>query len=280
MSQSSKSAYFQAVKAAGVPLEQHYREYTTEQLKAIADQHGIAVTEPAPATPAPPAREDDIAEVKEQIAGLGDVISKLAALMAQQIAPAPKEAGQLPQKIAPSQPAPVRRGAMLDPREHAGVTLNTHAVDEVLRVDEQGNQWYQNEVNKPGYAKPRGRRVLRDMAPDTVKQTITTSDGYTETFEIPGDPAHSRSIEAKVTLPSYQTGIFKAPGMPFKIHIYQNARGFDYDDVNNYYGAADLVPDTIKRTYVSSDLCYDIQTTIRAINDEYRERVLQKETLR
>jgi hypothetical protein len=68
--------------------------------------------------------------------------------------------------------------------------------------------------------------------------------------------------------------------MPFKIHVYQGNRGFDWDDVIAYYGSVDLVPDTIKRTYVSSDLCWDMSTTIRAINDEYRERVLKQGALR
>lgn len=164
--------------------------------------------------------------------------------------------------------------------EHAGVTLNTHADDEPVRVDEAGNKWFRNEVTKPGFPKPRGRRVLRSMDEGTVLETIKVAGGYTETFEIPGDPKNAKPIEIKVTLPSYQTGIYKAPNMPFKIHTYQGVRAFDWDDVIAYYGAQDLVPSTIKRTYVSSDLCWDIQTTIRAIEDEYRERVLKKESVR
>ena len=31
-----------------------------------------------------------------------------------------------------------------------------------------------------------------------------------------------------------------------------------------------MVPDEIKRTYVGNDLCYDIRTTIRAIQAAYR----------
>lgn len=279
MSQSSKAAYYQAIKAAGVPLDRHYRDFTTDELKALAAENGVAVEVAEPRTA--PTRPDEMTEIKEQISGLSDVVGKLAALVVAQAAPAPqpkqveppaqKEAGQLPRPAA----AP-----RLDPNEHAGVTLNTHREDEPIRVDEHGNLWYQNEVNKPGYAKPRGRRVLRAMDSGTVQETISVAGGYTETFEVPGDPAHAKPIEIKVTLPSYQTGIFKAPGMPFKIHTYQGARGFDWDDVNRYYGGADLVPDTIKRVYVSSDLCYDMTTTIRAVNDEYRERVLKKETVR
>ena len=290
MSQGSKSAAYRAVKAAGVQLDKHYREYTTEELQQLATDHGVALP-PTLVAAAAPARPDEMAEIKEQLAGFGDLLTKLATIVVQQQASEPQpeqprfpppaaeysSTGPLPQ---PEQPKVKPTPQGLDPMKHAGVTLNTHTPDEVIRVDEAGNQWYQNEVNKPGYAKPRGRRIYRDVETGTQEQTIKTKDGYTETFEIPGDPAHTRPLEVKITLPSYQTGIFKAPGMPFKIHIYQGNRGFDWDDVNRYYGGPDLVPDTIKRVYVSSDLCYDMQSTIRAINDEYRERVLKKETLR
>lgn len=276
MSQGSKSAYYQAVKGAGIKLDRHYREYSTDELRAIAEEHGLTVDVQADTIPA---RPDDLAEIREQIAGLGGMINQLAGIVARQArteAPPAKEATPVEQ---PAPQKPEIRPAVLDPKEHAGVTLNTHGEDEPIRVDEHGNIWYQNEVQKSGYPKPRGRRVLRDTDPGTVQETIRVGD-YTETFEIPGDPRHAKPIEIKVTLPSYQTGIYKAPGMPFKIHTYNGARGFDWDDVNRFYGGADLVPDTIKRTYVSSDLCYDITTVVRAINDEYRERVLKKEASR
>lgn len=290
MSQGSKSAYYKAVKAGGVELDKHYREYTTAELQSLAEAHGIDVDVP-PAPSPTPARPDDVAELRQQLSGLGDVIAKLAAIVVQQqAAPQPQqEQPKFPPPAAeysstgplaePPKPAVKPAPAGLDPMQHAGVTLNTHAPDEPIRIDEHGNQWFQNEVNKPGYAKPRGRRIYRDVETGTTTETIKVGN-YTETFEIPGDPSHTRPVEVKITLPSYQTGIYKAPGMPFKIHTYQGNRGFDWDDVNRFYGAADLVPDTIKRVYVSSDLCYDIQTTIRAINDEFRERVLKKETLR
>lgn len=285
MSQGSKSAHYQALKAAGVKLERHYREYTTDELAQLCEAAGVEVEVPEPAVRnAPPPKNDEIAEIKQQIAGLGSMISQLASIVASTPAPAPAPTRE-PEPAKPTRQAhrnePIpQKPTQPDPHEHAGVTLNTHAEDEPIRKDEHGNLWYQNEVNKPGYPKPRGRRVLRDMNPGTVTETIKVAGGYTETFEIPGDPTHAKPMEVKVTLPSYQTGIYKAPGMPFKIHTYQGARGFDWDDVNRFYGGADLVPSSIKRTYVSSDLCYDMTTTIRAIEDEYRERVLKKESIR
>ena len=284
MSQSGKSAYYKALKDQGVEFDRHYRDYTTEELKGAYDKLVAAAPDdaPLPAVPIPPAadvvppRSDELAELREQIGSLGQMLTQLAhivtrgpAVAAVQAAPAAK----------PQPPQPVKPKG-LDPLDHAGVTMNTHAADEPVRVDEFGNQWYRNEVNKPGFPKPRGRRVLRAMDSGTVQETIQVAGGYTETFEIPGDPLNAKPIEIKVTLPSYQTGIYKAPNMPFKIHTYQGVRGFDWDDINRYYGAADLVPSTIKHCYVSSDLCYDISTTIRAIEDEFRERVLKKESLR
>ena len=49
----------------------------------------------------------------------------------------------------------------IDENEMAGQRLNTHTGDEPLRIDENGLVWYQEEVRKPAYPKPRGRRVLR-----------------------------------------------------------------------------------------------------------------------
>ena len=77
--------------------------------------------------------------------------------------------------------------------------------------------------------------------------------------------------EVKITLPSYQVGVFLDPRFPFKIHTYNGAQGFDLFDIQKYYGGSDLVPSEIKRVYVSNDLCYDIRTTIRAIQNEARE---------
>ena len=47
--------------------------------------------------------------------------------------------------------------------------------------------------------------------------------------------------------------------MPFKIHTYQGVRGFDWDDINRYYGAADLVPSTIKHCFSASCLCFSLR---------------------
>lgn len=268
MAQATKAAYYGALKGVGVEFEKHYRDYTTEELRqgweAYAEAHGLPLVpdgaEEESDLPGP--REDSAAELKEQIAQLTSLIGGLAQEVSSLKAPKP---------VPTEHP---REVSELDPSQHAGATLNTPSDEGVIKVDEHGNQWYQIEVPKPGYPKPRGRRVLRYNDPGVRTEKIKVGD-YEETFEVAGDGSRSVPAEIKITLPSYQTGIFKAPNMPFKIHTYNGVRGFDLEDVQAYFGGNDLVPDTVKRTYVSNDLCYDITTTIRTIEDEYRLRVLK-----
>jgi len=96
---------------------------------------------------------------------------------------------------------------------------------------------------------------------------------YIETFEVAG--SEQRSGEVKITMPSYQVGVFLDPRFPFKIHTYNGLRGFDLFDVQKFYGGGDLVPPSIKRVYIANDLCYDIRTTIRAVEEEYRQSQLK-----
>lgn len=312
MAHAEKSRYYRALKNAGVEFDKHYRMYTTAELKeaygVLAEQKGWPAELDAPPSetdlpkpqaaptlpphpPAAPVADPGTAKLQKQIAELTNTVALLAQrtemqgdrrrptepepiiqqgapdLIMQRGAPEP-----IMKESAPEQHrSPTTQG--LDPDEHAGITLNTH-VYEPVEVDAAGNKWFQKEVRKPGYAKPRGRRVLREAEYESKKQKV--QDGrYTESFEVAGEPT-GRESEVKITLPSYQTGIYQAPNMPFKIHTYNGVRGFDLRDVQRYYGGSDLVPDTIKRCYVSTDLCFDITTTIRAIENEYRERVLKK----
>lgn len=156
-----------------------------------------------------------------------------------------------------------------DPEEMAGARQNTKAPDEPIRVDpDTGFIWFQEEVQKKGYAAPRGRRVLKYNDPGTREETVV--DGkFRETFEVGGD----RSIpsEVKITLPSYQVGIYKDPRHPFKTHVYNGNVGFDLFEVENYYGGADMIPEDVKRVYVGSSLCYDIRTVVRNIETTYRQ---------
>ena len=145
--------------------------------------------------------------------------------------------------------------------------------EDPVRIDEEnGITWYREEVRKPAYPKPRARRVLKYI--DTGSETRTVQDGrFLESFEVPG--MERRQAEVKITMPSFQVGVYKDRRFPFKIHVYNEVRGFDLFEVQQFYGGADLVPSEIKRMYVANDLCYDIRTTIRAIEAEYRRNQLK-----
>ena len=154
-----------------------------------------------------------------------------------------------------------------------GQRLNSKAEDEPIRVDpDTGRTWFQEEVLKPGFPKPRGRRVLQYT--DTGSKTVTAKNGdYMESFEVAGDEV-GRTAEVKITMPSYQVGICKDPRFPFKIHTYNGNEGFDLFEVQEFYGGSELVPSEIGRKYVENVLCYDIRTTVRAIQSEFRQMQL------
>lgn len=281
MSQSEKAVYYKALKQAGVTFPKHYREYSTEEFKtaweALAAEQGLdPVLSVPPPKDAPPPREDEVALLRQQMASVVDVVESLAKMVSGEQR---REEQHPPRMSTKPEPQQGRQEVKefrhdIDPKMNAGVTQNTHLGEEILRVDEHGNKWFQEEVKKPDYPRRRARRVLRYMDPGVKKESIKVGD-YFEEFEVAGDAASAVPKEIRVTLPAYQVGIYQPPNMPFKVHTYQGTRGFDLRDVQKYYGGSDLVPASIKRCYVSSDLCYDITTTIRAIEDEYRERVLK-----
>lgn len=219
MSQTEKAALYNELKAAGVTLDRHYREYSTSELAAAVSK---LRTEPGYVPPAPPTPP-------------------------------------VPQFAATSQDT------------HAGQHAYQDS-EEPLRVDEAGRIWYREEVRKPAYPKPRARRVLRYI--DSGVSTKTVSNGrYLETFEEAG--SEHREAEVRITVPSFQVGVYKDPSFPFRVHVYNDQRGFDLFDVQEFFGGADLVPAGILRVYISSDLCYDMRTTIRAIETAYRDLQLK-----
>lgn len=239
MSHTEKSFYYQRLKSAGWEPEKHYREYTTEDLEAAVAfmvQNGQLEPQPYP----------------------GDSV----------IQPQPTTSGRTEAEVKPppAAPAPARP----DLGEMAGERLNTKHEEEVLRIDDAGRHWLQEEVKKPAFPKPRGRRVLRYQDPGVVEQTTRVGE-YTETFEVAGDPKNAIPSEIKITLPSYQVGMYRSRKYPFKVITYGGKEGFDRQEVEAYYGGAELVPATAKRTYVQNVLCYDMRSVIRAIQEEYRQ---------
>jgi hypothetical protein len=243
MGQSERAGYYQALKKAGVQFDKHYRDYSTEELKAAFDKlQAGQPSPPPPPEPSPP----PVPNADDQRWG-----------------------GPVEPELPPQPTAPL---AERDPNEFAGARLNTQLPDEPIRVDEEGRIWYQEEVLKKGYAAPRGRRVLRTNDAATRKETVQAGQ-FTETFEVAGE-GPLQATEIKITLPSYQEGIYKDPRYPFKIHTYNGVQGFDFEEVARYYGGVDLVPEEIRRVYVENVLCYDMRTTIRTIQQEFRQQQL------
>ena len=239
----SRSELWHSLKEAGL-TDRPYVNYKTPELQALYDQNialsGVVNPELYPEVPVLEAAE-----------------TRLAA--------------------APEPPTRYSPPVVVLPDTVAGLRTNTHSLDEPLRVDENGILWFQDEVRKPAFPKPRGRRVLKYDDPG-VKTVKVKSGQFTESFEMPGDGV-GRPSEARITMPSYQVGIYKDPRLPFKIAVYNDQRGFDLFEVQKYYGGRDLVPSDIKRVYIENVLCYDIRTVVRAIETEYRERVLKRGAL-
>lgn len=217
------------------PPEKHYREYTESELEKLLTDAGV------------------------------DIEASLTAQAEATVIDEPFPDLELPDMPEPQRMTP--RAA--DPNELPSQRLNSKDADEIIRVDEQGKQWIQEEVRKPAYPKPRGRRVLKYIETGTKVETIQNGE-YVESFEVAGEEA-GRPAEVKITLPSYQVGIYKDPRFPFKIHTYDGREGFDLADVEIFYGGPELIPATIKRVYVENVLCYDIRSVVRTISAEHRQ---------
>lgn len=246
MSQAEKSAYYRELKEAGVAFSRPYREYTTDELRAAVLKLRAQQPQPEPETPA---------EADWPMPDWNE----------------PEPAPRAEPKPAPKQPpAPPRTST---PREqYAAQRAYQPNEEQPLRTDpETGFIWYREEVQKPAFPKPRARRKLTYVDPGVKVQTAV-ADKFIESFEVAGN--ENRTGEVRITMPSYQVGVYKDPRYPFKIHVYNGTKGFDLFDVQKFYGGADLVPTDIKRMYVENDLCYDIRTVIRSIQSEYRDQQL------
>lgn len=143
---------------------------------------------------------------------------------------------------------------------------------EPIRTDATGRIWYQEEIQKSSLAKPRGYRVFREVGTGVKIQTIDAGDGYTETIEVAD--GSRKPLEVKVGIPTWQVGIYKDPQFPFRIVEYRSARGFYRQDVEEYFGGADVLPENVKTAYVGNLLCYPIREVVVAINREFNN--LQK----
>ncbi len=244
-------------KSTGVPLTTSYTQYTMEGLIAELQELGVdyshlfsSETKPTP-EPVEEAPQPDLDALK---AAYNAVVEE-------------PEPDTVPLDEPVKAQYPMNNQA--DPEELPSQRLNTALPDDVIRVDDEGRMWYQEEVQKPAYPKPRGRRVLKYVEHGVKTETVQNGE-YIETFEIAGE-GPGRPAEVKITLPSYQVGIYKDPRFPFKIHCYNGREGFALFEVHEFYGGAELVPEMCKRIYIENDLCYDIRSVIRAIQAEHRQ---------
>ncbi|QNN98095.1 hypothetical protein SEA_FEDE_47 [Microbacterium phage Fede] len=163
------------------------------------------------------------------------------------------------------------------PSRRAGLTFNSHGPDDVLRVDSSGKVWYRDEVPKPAIPLPRMRRKVKYVETGSKKVERRLADGHLdESFEVAGDGHEEREI--RVTLPSSQVGIYYDARLPFRIHVYNGRRGFDYMDVLRFYKGLDLVPVELTETmiYVGDDLVFDINKTRMVMERELRDAQLRR----
>ena len=215
MSQGDKSRLFQALKAAGVDFTKHYREYTTADLQKKHDElvaaGVIQLSHPsivdAPPVQSPPSERPGLPTAGEQ------PLDADAAAFFGYTPPEPEHTPPAAAAPAPEPPSSYTGVSERDPATFAGQHLNSKAPDEPLRTDEHGRIWYQEEVLKPATPRPRGRRVLDYVNTGTVTEQITLDDGTVETFEVAGKGTSRAQV--KITLPSYQVGIFKDPRFLF-----------------------------------------------------------------
>lgn len=271
MGHKEKSVYYQALKASDVELKP-YNQYKEAELAELA--LALVQRQKGPAPEVPPA---ELPEARDELGLAQEAEEKQAELpeppaeAMKMVDPSEVQAAARAQKEARSKRSNVNEDT------YAGLRQNTKQADEVIRVDDRGREWLQEEVRKPAYAKPRARRVTRYMDTGTETRQVG-SGGQFESFEVAGKL--ERPAEIKTTLPTFQTGIYRHPSYPFKVHTYGGREGFDLFEVRNYFGGADLVPEEIKHVYISQDLCYDIRTTKRAIDELYRRMVLNREGTR
>lgn len=143
-----------------------------------------------------------------------------------------------------------------------------------IRRDSRNRVWYQDEIRKPAIPGPRVRKITRTKGTGTTVQERRDENGaVVESYEV--SDGQSRDLEITTVQPSWQVGIYKDPTLPFKVYTYNGQYGFSYDEIVKYYGGFHHVPN-IKQRYIGYALCYDIVSTREALEQELRDRRLQR----
>lgn len=284
---SEKSELYNQLKAAGVTFEKGYVHYTVPELEALA----VETLSNAPAVGAPseaeaPVEESPLLDVPEPV--VPATVPSGAVIPEASLRPTEVRTGRSAQNIqeltavvtAMFKAGKLVEGAEIPYQNHtllvqdrgadrAGLTYSTPD-DQPIRVDTLARIWFMDEVAKPAIPKARMTRKTRYMDPGVKQVQTHNSDGsLDEIYETAGD--EKRELTTTVTLPSWQVGKYRDVRLPFLVHSYNEARGFDYVEVNKYYGGRDLVPASIKTLYVGNQLCYDIVSTRSTIENQFAQ---------
>lgn len=263
------------LREAGYEPNKAYREHSVEEMHQILDRLEAAKTIQAPA---------DHTYEAYPLAGSGQgQVGSLGAQLLADFDPIGFEEGveqnnietvraTTPQAQAPRdrRPDPVLRPQVKEPPVPDGLP------EGAIRADEAGRIWYREEIGPNIAGRKRLRKRVTQVVPENVEVKQIHNGEYIETVEVVGEG--TRSLDAFVTMPTTQVGIFKDPRFPFKVFTYNGSLGFSYGDVNDYYGGLEFVPSTVKKKFVGNMLAYDMKSVISEIERKAREIQLARST--
>lgn len=245
---------------AGYETDRPYHRHSVEELKTLlAERKGVEVSElTLPATPLP-----------------ADKSAKFVADGFEELDPHDRSGERrattpTAHTIQERRPVPVLKGNPKAAEKPVAEGLPEGAI----RADEHGRIWYTEEIG-PDIAKNRRlRKRITKVVPEKVEVHQIDNGDYVETIEVIGES--TRSLDAFVTMPTTQVGIFKDPKFPFLVFTYNGSVGFSYGDINDFYGGEEFVPNTIKKKFVGNMLAYDIKSVISTIERKARELQLAR----
>lgn len=252
---------YNELREQGWEPERPYREYTVEQLmeiKAERDAHPLITV-----------------GAGDQFGSLGSAL--MADFNADGFEDGVKEEDHTvratspqPQEVHERRPSPVLKKGNPAREEKTPDGLPEGAI----RADDAGRIWFREEIG-PEIAKNRRlRKRITQVVPEKVEVKQIHSGDYIETIEVMGEG--TRNLDAFITMPPTQTGIYLDPRFPFKVFTYNGSLGFSYGDVNDFYSGVEFVPSTIKKKFVGNMMAYDIKSVISTIERKYRELQLSR----
>lgn len=253
---------YSELREQGWEPERPYREYSLEQLqgiKAERDAHPPIVVEGA------------------SFGELGNVL--LADFQADGFEEGVKEDDHKPRATSPQAQQPHDRRPVGQLKSKGDPAKEEESTPEglpegALRADEHGRIWFREEIG-PEIAKNRRlRKRITQVVPESVEVRQIQSGDYIETIEVVGE--RTRNLDAFITLPPTQVGIYLDPRFPWKVFTYNGALGFSFGDINDYYGGVEFVPKTVKRKFVGNMLAYDIKSAIAEVERKFREMQLSR----